>query len=66
MIGRFGRCVGRNETTNADCGLNFVKGVSMANIKVFKVGAKIEELKADATAALEATKKKIEERILRK
>ncbi len=38
----------------------------MANIKVFKVGAKIEELKANATAALEATKKKIEERILRK
>ena len=46
--------MGRNETTNADCGLNFVKGVSMANIKVFKVGAKIEDLKADATALLEA------------
>ena len=46
--------MGKNETTNADCGLNFVKGVSMANIKVFKVGAKIEELKADATDVQEA------------
>lgn len=51
--------MGRNETTNADCGLIFVKGDSMA--KVFKVGAKIEELKADAPAALEAAKRWIEE-----
>ena len=61
MIVRFGRCVGRNETTNADCGLSFVKGVRMADTKAFKIGAKIEELTADATAALEAVKRKIED-----
>lgn len=53
--------MGRNETTNADCGLSFVKGVRMADTKAFKIGAKIEELKADETAALEAVKRKIED-----
>lgn len=32
----------------------------MADIKLFKVGSKVEELKADATAALDAAKRKIE------
>ena len=38
----------------------------MADIKLFKVGSKVEELKADATAALNAAKRKIEKRIVRK
>lgn len=60
MIVRFGRYAGRNKTINVECGFNFVKGVSMADIKVFRVGAKLKELNLDATAVREAAKRGFE------
>ena len=47
--------------TNVECGFNFVKGVSMADIKVFRVGAKLKELNPDATAVREAAKRGFED-----
>lgn len=61
MIVRFGRYAGRNKTTNVECGFNFVKRVSMADIKLFKVGAKLKELNPDATAVREAAKRGFED-----
>lgn len=49
--------------TNVECGFNFVKAVSMADIKVFRVGAKLKELNPDATAVREAAKRGFEEEI---
>lgn len=45
--------------------MNFSEGVGTVDKKLFKVGQKIEDLKADATAVLEATKLKMEQDILR-
>ena len=49
--------------TNVECGFNFVKGVSMADIKVFRVGAKLKELNPDATAVREATKRGLRKKL---